>query len=146
MQIYQNKFNEEGMNRFWNMLGLQFDSFEEYMEKYGFFSNPGNDTLPLVSSEIAYFDGLGMLLKKKMLDVNTVYDIIGYRTILIWFKLEVVVKGLRGFGDQGAGADYAKNFEYLADEMIKIRRNKGIKFPLFYLTKSSTLHQEYSNP
>ena len=30
-------------------------------------------------------------------------------------------------------------------EMIKIRRNKGIELPLFYLTKSSTLHQKYSN-
>ena len=48
-------------------------------------------------------------------------------------------------GGKGAGADYAKNIEYLADEMIKIRRNKGIELPLFYLTKSSTLHQKYSN-
>jgi len=142
MQLYQNKFQEEGMKRFWKILGLTFDNFDEYMENYGFFTKPENDILPLISSELGFYDGLGVLLKKKMIDVETVYDIMGYRTILTWFKLEVVVKGLRGLGDKGAGADYGGSFEYLANEMIRIRQSKGIGLPFHYLTKSSTLHQE----
>ena len=52
MQLYQNKFQEEGMKRFWTILGLTFDNFDEYMENYGFFTKPENDILPLISSEL----------------------------------------------------------------------------------------------
>ena len=40
---------------------------------------------------------------------------------------------------EGPGMDYVENFEYLANEIIKIRRQRGLKLPLTRLHPTSTL-------
>ena len=47
----------------------------------------------------------------------------GLRSIMLWFKLETIVKGFReADGVMSAEHDFATNFEYLANEMIKKRK------------------------
>ena len=86
-------------------------------------------------SHFNYYDGLGLLLKKKSVDRDTVYQTLGRRIIIFWFKFETVIKYQRLLDDPGP--DFLNNFEYLAEEMIKVRVKEGFPLPLRRLHKSS---------
>ena len=93
---------------------------------------------------MSFFDGLGVIVKKQVIDLDTVYDIFSNRIISIWLKYETVVKGWRKTVEFGPGAIYCENFEYLANEMIRIRKQRGTPFPLRYVHPTSTLYKELS--
>ena len=58
---------------------------------------------------------------------------------MLWFKFEAVIKRLR---EQRVGPEYLEDFEYLDNEMIRIRKEKGYKLlEAGYLHPSSTLKQ-----
>ena len=94
-----------------------------------------------MESQMSYFEGLGVLLKNKMVDLNTVYDMMGSRIVSIWIKYETVIKGLRAI-ERGPGPTYSENFEYLANEMIEIRKQRGLHLFPQHQHPTSTLHQE----
>jgi hypothetical protein len=67
----------------------------------------------------------------------------GLRSIMLWFKLETIVKGFReADGVMSAEHDFATNFEYLANEMIKIRKENNVKLPDYWLHPKSRLRKE----
>lgn len=121
-------------------MSLDWENFDDYIEKYG----PQNNlqTSSIMESQMSYLDGLGVLVKKKVIDLDTVYDITGRRVIMYWLKFETVIKGLHSAIGFGPGPDYCESFEYLANEMIRIRQRRGEAFPLHYLHKTSTLNKE----
>ena len=141
MQIYQRWSNTETSQQVWDMLSWTWEDFREYVKKYGP-SNP--DKIATSQSHFNYYDGLGLLLKKKSVDRDTVYQTLGRRIIIFWFKFETVIKDQRLMDDPGS--DFLHNFEFLAEEMIKIRIREGFPLPLIRLHKSSTLHSKYTNP
>jgi hypothetical protein len=146
MQLHQARFNEEGTVRFWKLLALQFDDFEDYMERYGPVSHPEDGGVRALFSAVAsFYDGLGMMLKKGIVDRDSVYDLFGVRCLMIWFKLETLIKGLRTLGSMGGGARLFENFEFVADEMIMIAKQRGQPLPMDYLHPTSELLEEYSN-
>ena len=98
----------------------------------------------VMESQMSFFEGLGVIIKKQVIDLDTVYDIFSNRIISLWLKYETVIKGLRRTVGAGPGENYCENFEYLANEMIRIRKQRGTSFPLQYLHKTSTLHKELS--
>ena len=57
-----------------------------------------------------------------------VYKLVGRRILILWAKMGNMIKGWRSM-DHGPGPDYAKPFEYLAEEMMKIRKHEGL--PLY---------------
>jgi hypothetical protein len=87
---------------------------------------------------MSYFEGLGVLVRGNMVDVNTVYNMMGRRIVSIWMKYETVIKGLRKLVDPGPGPDYCENFEYLANEIIKIRLQKGLPLYEYLMHPTST--------
>ena len=143
MQLYNTRIDKKNADRFWRIISLSWDDFDDYVEKYSV-----ENTLEVASdlaSEIAYYDGLGILLKQKMVDRNTMYELMGLRSIMLWFKFETIFKGMRAAdGLMTAGEDFAANFEYLVDEMIKMKQEKGVKLPTFWLHPTSTLLKEYT--
>ena len=148
-QLYQTRFSPEGIYRFWRIMLLTFDSFEDYLQKWGPYEHPEvTEELRLISASWAFYDGLGKLLKDNMLDVKTVYDLLGLRSLMVWYKYEMIIKNIRIMGgaqahqQEGAGLDYMKYFEYLADEMARLRLERGVGLPLSWLNPNSTLRQE----
>ena len=142
MDLYQSKFDKNGLEAVFTILNLEWEDEKDYMTKYS--GIEGNTEIPAIfESQAGYMDGLGLLVKKKMIDVDTVYDIAGTRVILLWFKLETLVKAFR---DPKWGVpDYAEHFEYLADEMLRIRKQRGHPIPYTnYLHPSSELFKEYN--
>lgn len=143
MQLYQSRYDSEGMQRLWKILSMEWDDFDHYMEKYSLVKHPEREEGALVSASFGFYDGLGILVKDKMVDVNTVYRMFGLRILMVWYKFETLIKGFRELeGGVGAGSDYVENFEYLANEMIKFRKERGVSLPLYWLHPTSTLHPE----
>ena len=142
MQLYQSSFNVENSETYWDIISWQWETHEEYQEKYGPRANPDK-----AYRAIAYyyvFDGLGMLVRNNVVDINTVYRMLGRRIINIWFKIETTIERVRKQLDPGP--DYLEDFEYLAMEMVRMRKEKGIPLPLDYLHPNSKLLNKLSNP
>jgi hypothetical protein len=59
--------------------------------------------------------------------------------LLVWFKWETVIKGIR---EGVLGEDWLENFEYLANEMIKMRQERGQKLPVELLHPTSELIEQ----
>jgi len=140
-RLHETKYNVEGLQNYFELLALTWEDFEDYLLRFG---GPNN---PLIASKMEsltqYYDGLGLLLKNKVIDLDTVYEISGNRILSYWFKFENIIKGLRTF-ESGPGSEYCLNFEYLADELIRIRMQKGTSFPVHNIHPTSTLHDKYN--
>ena len=95
MQLYNTRYEEKNANRFWRVMRLEWEDFDDYVEKYSVLADPQEGVITDVSAEFAYYDGLGILLKQNMVDRNTMYELMGLRSIMLWFKLETIVKGFR---------------------------------------------------
>jgi len=142
MQLYNQTYNSEEMKRFWQLMNLEWEDYDDFRAKYGPDINQQEAAVRTVIFN--FFEGLGLLVKDNMVDVNTVYSLTGRRIIMVWFKFETIIEGLRIYAD--AGPDYLENFEFLANEMIRIRTQKGLPLPVGRLHPTSKLHQLYSNP
>lgn len=94
-------------------------------------------------AQFSYYDGIGLLVKNRMIEVGTVFQLMSAPIISLWFKCETVIKGMRTM-ENGPGMNYMENFEFLANEMIRMRLEKGISLPTFVLHPTSKLHEEYN--
>ena len=140
MQLYQRTITEEA-NRSWTEhMAMNWEDFDDYREKYGPSLNPDQTHTTIIWS---FYDGLGILVQDKMVDIDTVYRMMGNRIIMVWLKSETLVKRLRK-EEIGPGPDYVENFTYLANEMIRIRKQKGLPIPVHPIHPTSTLRQEVS--
>lgn len=140
MQLYQSMYNPENSKRLWELLAMRWEDYDDYMEKYSPQTNPEHAAM-----RIAYwylYDGLGMLVRDKVVYVKTVYRTLSRRIIMVWYKFETVFKRLRLDEERELGSDYLEDFEHLAKEMIKIRKQKGQPLPIQYLHPTSSLHPE----
>jgi len=142
MQLYESKYNQEGLEALFTLMYLEWENVEDYMMRHSPVTGD-NKIAVMMESQVSYMDGLGLLVRNKEVDLETVYNVAGRRVMLLWFKLETIIKSFRE--PVWGMPEYAENCEYLAYEMIKMRRQKGLPIPyLVYLHPSSTLHQEFS--
>ena len=143
MQLYQSRQDPESVHRFWRIMGLTWENYEDYLQRWGPYANPeGTEEIVLITSSWNFLDGLGKMLREGLVDIDTVYDMFGHRILMVWFKFETIIQAIRIEERGGAGSDYLLNFEYLADEMIRLKKERGQELPLFFLHPTSTLHQE----
>jgi hypothetical protein len=138
MQLYHSTYNPENMQRFWQLMALDWKDYDDFMERYGPAVNP--EEAALRTQSYNFYDGLGLLVRDGTVDIDTVYRMMGRRIIIVWYKFETIIKGLRIQPDPGP--DYAENFEYLANEMVKMRQQRGLPLPLGRLHPTSTLLPE----
>lgn len=144
IQLYQSRYNSEGVKQFWKSVLLEWDDYDDYMKRYGPFENPEvTDELANITSQWNYFDGLGVLLKDNMIDEDTVYKMMGVRILMVWFRFEHIIDYVRDRqGSPSAGRDYMESFEYLANRMIEIRKKKEIPLPTGWIHPSTTRYSD----
>jgi hypothetical protein len=140
MRLHESKYDREGLEALFTLINLEWEDLDDYMEKYSGMAGR-TEIATMFESQSSYMDSLGFLVKNGTVDLDTVYHVACRRILFLWFKLETIIKAFR---DPSWGTpDYAENFEYLANEMIKIRKQKGLPIPyLVYLHPKSTLRQE----
>jgi hypothetical protein len=94
----------EALPEVWNR---KFNDYNEYLKKY----EPGSDKA--FNIIVGYIDGIGFLLKRRLIDIETVdYLLSGSQTI--WEEIEPIVEGMRKQYDM---PELFKWFEYLYKEM-----------------------------
>ena len=105
-----------------DLLSMDFSSYEEFLEKFYSKVNPENYALRFRQRH--YYDGIGYLLHENLIDLDSVYNLIGGPTLItVWRKWKPIIKGNRERFDN---PDWFKWFEYLADEFVKLRKRKGL--------------------
>lgn len=89
----------------------EFTTYEEYIEKYG---NPWTDKQLLTL--LAYNDGLGYLLRKRLIDKEIIEYLSEGNITGIWEKLQPIITGMR---ENYHLPDIFESFDYLYNEMKK---------------------------
>jgi hypothetical protein len=137
MRLYERRTTTEVTRNFFRHMQTQWDDYEDYMQKYDSAVNP--ESAAIRNSHWAWYDGLGLLLRDDLVDKETVYSLQGIPCLLVWFKWETVIKGIR----RGTlGEDWMESFEYLANVMIRMRQERGKKLPVEQLHPTSDLIEQ----
>jgi hypothetical protein len=93
------------------ILKMEFKDYKEYREKYG---DPISDKA--LNTITGYNDGLGYLLHKGLIDIDTIEYILSGSTKMLWDKLKPIIEGMRKDYDL---PELSKWFEYLYNELQK---------------------------
>lgn len=90
------------MNSLWQVTTRQEKDYKEYVNKYG-----GTELLQIS----VFFEGMGILLHRKLMDIDMARDLFGEPIKTIWEKNKPILKEMH--------ADKCFWFEYLCNEMKK---------------------------
>ena len=100
----------------WNQMWTDYD---DWYQKFGPETNP--DAFANYTAVLAYFEGVGQLVKRKMIDRSLVYDLLSIIAIWIWEKMEPTVKGQR---ERMKTPRIWEDYEYLYNEMKKYEHQR----------------------
>jgi len=99
---------------------VEYKDYDDFVKKYG----PLNSVTPAsmaFHTGSNYFEGVGVLLKRKLIDVDIVRDYWGESVIYTWKRVEPLIKGWR---KQFNMPKAWEPFEYLVNEMKKREQQK----------------------
>jgi len=124
IRLFSTFLSQEAMDEFMRFSKLEFDDYEDYVKKYGpilsgdkgglgFNDTPEFRGLLFVDN---FFNEVGCLLYRKLIDADLVRDVFTYRIEFLWKKAEPLIQGVRKESNQ---PEMGKWFEYLYNEMKK---------------------------
>jgi hypothetical protein len=94
-----------------------WDDADEFWNKYGQRTN--HDAFVSLTSILWYFESVGILLRRKLIDINLIDDLYSDRYIRFWEKIEPILRGIR---DDFDNPNYYSNCEYLHNELKLIHK------------------------
>jgi hypothetical protein len=94
---------------------LEFKDYNDFIKKYGPFTLRKPEQ-KAIQTLLNYFEGVGLLLKRELMDIDFAWDLWGNSYFLIWEKLKPLVDGLR---KQYGMPEAWGFFEYLYNETKK---------------------------
>jgi hypothetical protein len=120
-QLFMNIYNVYSSKQYQKdqesmLLTWEFDGFVDFFEKYSVDVNP--EAHSIYDMHSAYYKGIGVLVKRGLIDPELVYDLMSWSIITFWEKFKPVLLGLR----EQYGPESGKDIEFLYDEMKRIFR------------------------
>jgi hypothetical protein len=109
------------------LLDMQWEDFDDFLRKYD--STVNHDNYSMRASMFGMTSELGFTLNKKLIDIETVCDMLqgGYAIIQMWQKFEpIFMKQREIYGDPKR----YQWFEYLVEELVKERVRQGMEAEL----------------
>jgi hypothetical protein len=94
---------------------LEYKNYDDLVEKCGM-PSAEKPVWTALNTFINYFNGVGMLLRRGFIDIDIVKDYYGESIIVIWKKLEPLIREFRKEFNVPTGWE---PFEYLYNEMKK---------------------------
>jgi hypothetical protein len=105
------------------IMNLEWTDYNDFWERYGLESNP--ETWAKWLSVASFFNGLGVLLKNKMIDIVLVEELFSNITFISWDRIGPIIMGRRKsretFKESLLSSKYPffSGFEYLFNELQK---------------------------
>jgi hypothetical protein len=120
MRLYSTYYSKEFTEALTRYLTADFRNYDDFVEKYGPIpsENPVQIAFQMVST---FFEGVGELLHKKLIDIELVEDL--FAVELYWTKAEPLMKDLR----KQFAPELWEWFEYLHNEMKKRKQQQASK-------------------
>ena len=112
MRLYSHFGSKEFLQARRAVMDLKFVDFNDYVKKYGRFGR-----FEAVSEVCMFFEGIGVLLHRKLIDISLIDDLFSPISIkIIWEKMKPVVDGWRNQFNQPRTLEW---FEHLYNEIRK---------------------------
>ena len=86
--------------------------FDDFHEKY----SPGSEVLTATTSMFTFFDSVGTLVRKKLIDMDLVDGALAIHIIVMWKMYESILKGDREYFQTPT---VWEDFEYIYNELNK---------------------------
>jgi len=120
-KTYSSKDNQK--DRDVMQLAWKFEGIQDFIEKYGAIKNP--DEHAKWDTQVAQYIGIGVLVRKGMIKPDLVFDLIYDSFTVFWEKFLPIIQELR----KSYMSSYARDAEYLYDEMRRIAAERGLQLP-----------------
>jgi hypothetical protein len=124
IRLYSAFIGKEFLDASMKFLALDFKDYEDYvnkcgpifhMSKYGVTVNDNPELRGLLYID-NFFQQVGVLLHRGLIDAGLVREVFTYRVEMLWKKTEPIILGMRKEFNQ---PEMGKWFEYLYNEMKK---------------------------
>jgi hypothetical protein len=122
MQLFQHYIDKEQWIQRWKLTEMEWDDYDEFTRKYD--SSVNIENFAMRYNNWYFWDGMGLLLKKNLVDREMIYYLLGggFGVLFSWDKFQSIIKQMRVQLDL---PEMFVWFEYLADEMKKVAIEKG---------------------
>ena len=116
MRLYSTYGSKEFQEELWKVHELEFEDYNGYLKKYGspVLVTPASRAIWTVSW---FFNGMGLLLHNRLVDIDQVDDLFGYAVIWMWEIVKPVI--LEGYRPQPKMQKSMQWFENLYNELKK---------------------------
>ena len=112
MRLYSTFGSKEFLQARRAVMDLKFVDYSDYVKKYGRFGR-----FEAVSEVCMFFEGIGVLLHRKLIDISLIDDLFSPISIkIIWEKMKPVVEGWRNQFNEPRTLEW---FENLYNELQK---------------------------
>lgn len=122
IRLYSHFSTKELQEAYFTVRTLDFVDYNDFMEKY----RVGVSAVPVVqllAQVCKFFEGVGVLLHRKLVDIGLVDDLFHTEATLLWEKVKPIAEGRRKELNQPTIYQW---FEYLYNEMKK-REQQTVK-------------------
>jgi hypothetical protein len=118
-QIHNQWNNKEFIKKFMEILNLwSWSNEDDFWDKYGQILNV--DAYVSFITVLWYFEFVGVLLRRRLLDINLVDALYSDRYVQFWEKYESILQGLR---EDFKNPHYYRNSEYLYTRLKEHQQN-----------------------
>jgi len=121
MRLYSTFMSRETSESLLTIMGLEYGDYNDFIEKYGM-PSPEKPVWTSYMMVTNFFNEVGMLLHRKLISIETVDELFGFRVAQFWEKLKPLIEGMR----KQLNPHVARWFEYLYNELKK-REHAGVK-------------------
>ncbi len=121
MQVYQEMSSPEFYRIYNELLHMEWEDWDDYYRKYGSDNNP--EAFAVRNSLHYRLNGVGLLVKADLIDVDRVYDLMRTTILWQWNKWEDIILKARELYNVPS---YMEGFEFIAEEMVKESENRGV--------------------
>ncbi|UCB61182.1 MAG: hypothetical protein JSW72_03800 [Candidatus Bathyarchaeota archaeon] len=122
LRLQASTINKEFIEAFQKVMSLEFEDHNDYLKKYGptyFTENPTNISRTKVLST---FELLGLLLHRKLVDIDLVGEI--YPVSTVWEKMKPTIEGTRKQFNAPRVFEFFEYFEERTRLYRKMRKGK----------------------
>jgi hypothetical protein len=118
--------SKEGITNFATLMKMTWTNFDDFKTRYDLTVDTENFVTRMMYWQTC--EALGLQLRRDLIDVETVYEMCGEHIIDVWFKFEPIIKEYMKRGQ--FGKDIFKNFEYLANHLADIKKERDPTYPI----------------